>query len=257
MNGHAVVRWRTVAVGAALVLAAAGVTAATRPPGPQPWLAVAGIAQDPCQPQRALPVPAQLSGQFEADSSILRTAGGVYAAPGRTVPLTRAESACVAATEQADRNWLRTGLCPRCHRGAAVHGHQGPARAEAGGPARMVPCWPAGAPARPMRMPGRVTPAGSRWPSPTRVIRRWPTRSSSSCSACRPVTGPGPPGTCLMAPVPCAMAGPPSWTRTAGCRGPSGPGPPRSRSDPSASRAASSRGCGRWSPGPPTPPSAR
>ena len=112
MNGHAVVRWRAVAVGAALVLAAAGVIAATRPPGPQPWLAVAGIAQDPCQPQRALPVPAQLSGQFEADSSILRTAGGVYAAPGRSVPLTRAESACVAATEQADRNWLRTGFVP-------------------------------------------------------------------------------------------------------------------------------------------------
>ena len=112
MNGHAVARWRAVTVGAALVLAAAGVTAATRPPEPQPWLAVAGIAQDPCQPQRALPVPAQLSGQFEADSSILRTAGGVYAAPGRTVPLTPAESACVAATEQADRNWLQTGLVP-------------------------------------------------------------------------------------------------------------------------------------------------
>jgi len=111
MNGNRVARWRTVAVGAALVLAAAGAIAATRPPG-QPRLTVAGIAQDPCQPQRALPVPAQLSGQFEPDSSILRTAGGIYAAPGHAVPLTRAESACVAATERADRNWLRTGLVP-------------------------------------------------------------------------------------------------------------------------------------------------
>ncbi len=88
MNGNSVARWRTVAVGAALVLAAAGAIAATRPPG-QPRLTVAGIAQDPCQQQRALPVPAQLSGQFEPGSSILRTAGGVYAAPGRAAPLTR------------------------------------------------------------------------------------------------------------------------------------------------------------------------
>ena len=111
MNGNSVARWRTVAVGAALVLAAAGAVAATRPPG-QPRLTVAGVAQDPCQQQRALPVPAQLSGQFEPDSSILRTAGGLYAAPGRAAPLTRAESACVAAAERADRNWLRTGLVP-------------------------------------------------------------------------------------------------------------------------------------------------
>ena len=111
MNGTSVARWRTVAVGAALVLVAAGGIAATRPPG-QPRLTVAGIAQDPCQPQWALPVPTYLSGQFEPDSSILRTAGGVYAAPGRAAPLTRAESACVAAAERADRDWLRTGLVP-------------------------------------------------------------------------------------------------------------------------------------------------
>ena len=116
MKGNSVARWRTVTVGVALVLAAAaaiaaaGAIAATRPPG-QPRLTSASVAQDPCQ-QWALPVPAQLSGQFEPGSSILRTAGGVYAAPGRAAPLTRAESACVAATEQADRNWLRTGLVP-------------------------------------------------------------------------------------------------------------------------------------------------
>jgi glucoamylase len=102
---------RMVAVGVALALAAVTVTAttaATRPRG-QPRLTVAGLAQDPCQPQRVLPLPAQLSGQFEPDSSILRVAGGVYAGPGPKIP---AESACVAATERADRDWLAMGLVP-------------------------------------------------------------------------------------------------------------------------------------------------
>jgi glucoamylase len=106
-----VISRRIAAVGVALALAAAAMTAttgATRP-RPQPKLTVAGLAQDPCQPQRALPVPVRLSGQFDPDSSILRVAGGVYAGPG---PKTPAESACVAATEQADRDWLDTGLVP-------------------------------------------------------------------------------------------------------------------------------------------------
>jgi glucoamylase len=100
-----------VAVGAALAIAAVTITAttgATRPRG-QPKLSVAGLAQQPCQPQRVLPVPARLSGQFEPDSSILRVAGGVYAGPGPAAP---AESACVAATERADLNWLDTGRVP-------------------------------------------------------------------------------------------------------------------------------------------------
>jgi GH15 family glucan-1,4-alpha-glucosidase len=105
---------RLVAVGVALALAAATVTvttAATRPPE-QPELRLAGVAQEPCQPQRALPVRARLSGRFEPGSSIFRTAGGVYTAPAQAVPLTSAESACVAATEQADRDWLDTGRVP-------------------------------------------------------------------------------------------------------------------------------------------------
>ena len=104
---------RIVVVGAALALAlavatATVTTAATGQPG-QPELTVAGLAQDPCQPQRALPVRARVSGQFEPDSSILRVAGGVYAGPGQAVS---AESACVTATERADRNWLDTGRVP-------------------------------------------------------------------------------------------------------------------------------------------------
>lgn len=109
-----VATWRALQFGTALVLVivtawATGSPAAARP---QPQLVVAGVAQDPCQPQRALPIPARLNGQFEPDSSILRTAGGVYVAPGRTAPLTPAESACVTATERADRDWLEAGLVP-------------------------------------------------------------------------------------------------------------------------------------------------
>jgi GH15 family glucan-1,4-alpha-glucosidase len=113
--GNRLALWRVVAIGAALVLVAVAITVAitvaTRPPG-QPRLTVAGVAQDPCQPQRALPVPARLRGQFEPDSSILRTAGGLYLAPGKAGPLTPAESVCVAATERADRNWLGAGRVP-------------------------------------------------------------------------------------------------------------------------------------------------
>ena len=100
--------------GAALLVAFSAIAvtvAAARQPA-QPLLTVAGVAQDPCQQQRALPVPARLSGQFEPDSSVLRTAAGVYAAPGRAAPPTRAESACVAAAERADRDWLRAGRVP-------------------------------------------------------------------------------------------------------------------------------------------------
>jgi len=109
------------AAGAALALAA-GLTTVTaaRPPG-QPHLTVAGVAQDPCQPQRALPVPAGVSGQFEPDSSILRTARGIYAAPARAAGPGQAAgpgraaadlAACAAAAGRADLDWLRAGLVP-------------------------------------------------------------------------------------------------------------------------------------------------
>ena len=116
-NGNRVGRRRAVACGVALVLAVATAVAVALTATParqptQPRLMVAGIARDPCQQQRALPVPAQLSGQFEPDSSILRTAGGVYMASGEPVSLIPGESACVAAAERADRDWLRAGLIP-------------------------------------------------------------------------------------------------------------------------------------------------
>lgn len=100
-------------VGAVLVLALSttAVTAAVTMQPRQPGLMVAGIAQDPCQ-QRALPVPARLSGQFEPDSSILFTAAGTYLGPRRPARLTGTQSACAAAAERAGRDWLRAGLIP-------------------------------------------------------------------------------------------------------------------------------------------------
>jgi len=92
-----------------LTVAIAGSPAGARP---QPRLTVASIAQDPCQPQRALPVPVQLTGRFEPDSSILRTAGELYVAPGRAAALTPAESACAVTAERADLDWLQTGVVP-------------------------------------------------------------------------------------------------------------------------------------------------
>jgi hypothetical protein len=84
-----------------LILATAALAAAAtirRTPG-QPRLAIAGVAQAPCDPQQARPVPAGQGGRFEPDSSVLVTAQ--TAQPG-----------CAAATEQADRAWLRAGLVP-------------------------------------------------------------------------------------------------------------------------------------------------
>jgi glucoamylase len=98
-----------------LAVSATSLTVAIAAQPGQPRLAVAGVAEDPCQPQRALPVPAGLSGQFEPDSSILLTAAGAYPAPGRPAPPTRTrppQSACGITAERADRAWLQAGLVP-------------------------------------------------------------------------------------------------------------------------------------------------
>jgi hypothetical protein len=100
--------------GAALMLAVsvtAVTVAAAMQPG-QPRLTVIGVAQDPCQQQRALPVPARLGGHFEPDSSILLTGTGTYAAPRWPAPPARTQSACAAAAERAGRDWLRAGCVP-------------------------------------------------------------------------------------------------------------------------------------------------
>lgn len=106
-------RRRTIVVSLAVVLscaAAAFAATAGRQPA-QPRLSVVGVAQDPCG-QRALPVPAKVAGAFYPDSSVLRTAAGLFVPPGRFVPMTKSYSACVAAADQAARAWLRAGLVP-------------------------------------------------------------------------------------------------------------------------------------------------
>jgi glucoamylase len=78
----------------------------------QPRLTIAGVAEDPCQQQRALPVPAGQSGQFEPDSSVLRTAAEPYVSAELSSPPAVNQPACAAAAEQADREWLRAGIVP-------------------------------------------------------------------------------------------------------------------------------------------------
>jgi hypothetical protein len=79
--------------------------------GPEiPRLTVAGIAQDPCHPQVALPVKPTVTGHFEQDSSVLITAHGIYVAPDEVVPLTAAESACAAADARASA--VAVYVCP-------------------------------------------------------------------------------------------------------------------------------------------------
>jgi glucoamylase len=75
-------------------------------------LVTGGVAQDPCHPQVALPVPPRLKGQFKPDSSVLVTSNGIFAAPGKVVPANAAESACAAAAVRADQAWLRAGTVP-------------------------------------------------------------------------------------------------------------------------------------------------
>ena len=104
---------RAAAVGTGVTLAAAVAFGAGPAPGPQtPGLTVAGIAQDPCHPQVALPVGPAVTGHFEQGSSVLVTARGIYVAPGKVVPLTGAESACAAADARAGQGWLGAGLVP-------------------------------------------------------------------------------------------------------------------------------------------------
>ena len=101
---------RSAAVCTAVMLAALAPWPAAGPEIPR--LTAAGIAQDPCHPQVALPVGPAVTGHFERDSSVLVTAHGIYVAPGEVVPLTAAESACAAADARAGQSWLSAGLVP-------------------------------------------------------------------------------------------------------------------------------------------------
>jgi len=105
-------RVRLAAVAAALALACGViVTAASRQPG-QPSLALEGIAQDPCAPQRVLAVPDGVTGWYLPGSSVLRTRAGIYVAPGRSVAVTTAQAACDRTAAHASQQWLATGIIP-------------------------------------------------------------------------------------------------------------------------------------------------
>jgi glucoamylase len=94
-------------------LAAVGVTAtiAARQTPRVSGLLMQGIAADPCQPSRVLPVPAGIAAWFEPGSSVARTPGGVLTARG-VVPLAGAQGRCVATAVAASRHWLQAGLVP-------------------------------------------------------------------------------------------------------------------------------------------------
>jgi hypothetical protein len=105
-------RGRLIVVTAALALACGVIiTAASRQPGP-PSLALEGIAGDPCAPQSVLAVPVGVKGWYLPGSSVLRTSAGIYAAPGRAVPVTPALAACERAAVRASQQWLAAGIIP-------------------------------------------------------------------------------------------------------------------------------------------------
>jgi glucoamylase len=72
----------------------------------------AGAAQNPCVPQQVTAVPAGTRGAFEPGTSVLRTTGGLYLAPGKQSRLTPALAACVRAAAAAGERWLSAGAVP-------------------------------------------------------------------------------------------------------------------------------------------------
>lgn len=74
-------------------------------------LLTAGIAADPCDPGRVLPVTAATAGHFEPGSSVLATASGVLTAHGMA-PADGAEADCAAAATAASQRGLAAGLVP-------------------------------------------------------------------------------------------------------------------------------------------------
>ena len=105
-------RGRLVAIAAGLALACGVLVVAASGPPAQPSLALEGIVQDPCAPQAVLAVPDGIQGWYLPGSSVLRTRGGVYAAPGQGTPMTPAQASCVRAAVRASRQWLAAGTIP-------------------------------------------------------------------------------------------------------------------------------------------------
>ncbi len=105
-------RARAVAAVAGLAVAGGAVVAAIPRPPPVPAPLTEGLAQDPCHPQDVLAVPPGAGGRYQPDSSVLRSGGRVYLAPGRFVPVTAAVTACGRASARASQRWLAAGTIP-------------------------------------------------------------------------------------------------------------------------------------------------
>jgi glucoamylase len=106
---------RTVAVAAAIAtlgLACAVIGVAAPGRAAVPRLLASGIAQDPCQPGRVVPVPPGVRGSYLPGSAVLRVRGGFYTGGRHPVPATRAVLACARAAQRAGGRWLAAGLVP-------------------------------------------------------------------------------------------------------------------------------------------------
>lgn len=103
---------RAAAVIGVLTLASTAVVSALPYGSAVPSLLTEGIAQDPCHSQDVLAVPPDVRGQYIPGSSVLRSRGMVYVAPGRFVPVTAAEDGCIHDTLRASQRWLYSGTIP-------------------------------------------------------------------------------------------------------------------------------------------------
>jgi glucoamylase len=105
-------RARAVAAVAGLAVAGGAVVAAIPRTPPVPAPLTEGIAQDPCHPQDVMAVPPGVTGRYQPGSSVLRSGGRVYLAPGRFAPVTAAVAACARDSARASQRWLAAGIIP-------------------------------------------------------------------------------------------------------------------------------------------------
>jgi hypothetical protein len=105
-------RARAVAAVAGLAVAGGAVVAAIPRTPPVPAPLTEGLAQDPCHPQDVMAVPPGVTGRYQPGSSVLRSGGRIYLAPGRFAPETAAVAACARDSARAGQQWLAAGIIP-------------------------------------------------------------------------------------------------------------------------------------------------
>ncbi len=105
-------RARAVAAVAGLAVAGGAVVAAIPRTPPVPAPLTGGLAQDPCHPQEVMAVPPGVTGRYQPGSSVLRSGGRIYLAPGRFAPATAAVAACARDSARAGQQWLAAGIIP-------------------------------------------------------------------------------------------------------------------------------------------------